>query len=108
MTTMTTLRLFRLLAPAVALFLATVRPAAACAACYGDTTGSKMGTAADIGIIVMVVIMLFMLAAIGGFIWYLNYRAKNPLPDYDELLREDADPDTAAHPVPGAIQPNAL
>ena len=64
-------------------------PALACAACYGDTSGSKMGNAAAIGIFAMVIIMFFMLSAVGGFIWHLAYRAKNPLPDYNALLRED-------------------
>ncbi len=100
-------RRFRFLAPAGAFFLAAISTASACPACYGDTTGSKMGTAADIGVIVMVIIMLLMLAAIGGFIWHLNYRAKHPLPDYDELLREDGG-EIQQHPVAGAIQPNAL
>ncbi len=63
--------------------------AQACAACYGDTTGSKMGNAAAVGIAAMVVIMFLMLGAVGGFIYYLSYRAKHPLPDYHELLKED-------------------
>jgi hypothetical protein len=65
----------------------------ACAACYGDTSGSKMGNAAAVGIFAMVIIMFFMLSAVGAFIWHLARRAKNPLPDYSELLSEDsADP----------------
>ncbi len=63
--------------------------ALACAACYGDTSGSKMGNAAAIGIFAMVVIMFLMLGAVGAFCWYLAYRAKHPLPDYQELLQED-------------------
>ena len=75
---------------ATALFiLVSNTSAVACAACYGDTTGSRMGVAADWGIIAMVIIMFFMLSAIGGFIWHLAHRAKHPLPDYNELLRED-------------------
>jgi hypothetical protein len=62
----------------------------ACAACYGDTSGSKMGHAAAVGIFAMVGIMFFMLSAVGAFIWHLARRAKNPLPDYNELLRDDA------------------
>jgi hypothetical protein len=84
---------FRLLiAPllAAALLLMFQPAASACAACYGDTTGSKMGNAAAVGIFAMVVIMFFMLSAVGAFIWHLARRAKNPLPDYDALLREDA------------------
>jgi hypothetical protein len=72
----------------------------ACAACYGDTTGSKMGNAADVGIIAMVFIMFGMLAAVGAFMWHLAYRAKHPLPDYNELLRED---EGQAQPQPEAL-----
>jgi len=61
----------------------------ACAACYGDTTGSKMGNAATWGIIAMTIIMFAMLGAVGAFIAYLAYRAKHPLPDYQELLSEN-------------------
>jgi hypothetical protein len=68
--------------------------ALACAACYGDTTGSKMGVAADWGIIAMVIIMFFMLSAVAAFGWHLAYRAKHPLPDYEELLGD------------GQVQPN--
>ncbi len=71
--------------------------ALACAACYGDTSGSKMGNAAAIGIAVMVVIMFVMLGAVAGFGFYLAYRAKHPLPDYQELLSEDN-----IQPNPGA------
>jgi|ERR1700683_5506327 len=70
--------------------------ALACAACYGDTTGSKMGNAAAVGIFAMVVIMFGMLGAVAAFGWHLAYRAKHPLPDYDELLSE-----TEAPPKPG-------
>jgi hypothetical protein len=62
--------------------------ARACAACYGDTTGSKMGNAATWGIFAMVIIMFVMLGAVAGFGFYLAYRAKHPLPDYSELLNE--------------------
>jgi hypothetical protein len=93
-------------ASAAAAFLsAATGMASACPACYGDTTGDKMGNAAQVGIIAMVVIMFFMLAAVGAFMWYLSWRAKNPLPDYDELLREDSD-ETPVHLPPG--QPEAL
>jgi hypothetical protein len=70
--------------------------ALACAACYGDTTGSKMGVAADWGIIAMVIIMVFMLSAVAAFGFHLAYRAKHPLPDYQDLLGEDQ-----AQPKPG-------
>jgi hypothetical protein len=76
-----------LLATALLIFGQTA--ASACAACYGDTTGSKMGNAAAIGIFAMVAIMFFMLSAVGAFIWHLARREKHPLPDYDQLLRED-------------------
>ncbi len=71
--------------------------ALACAACYGDTTGSKMGNAAAIGIFAMVVIMFAMLGTISFCGWVLAQRAKNPLPDYDELLSDDDD-DTQPKP----------
>ena len=71
------------------LILASNTSALACAACYGDTTGSKMGNAAAVGIFAMVVIMFFMLGAVAAFGWHLAYRAKHPLPDYDELLKGD-------------------
>ena len=61
----------------------------ACAACYGDTSGSKMGNAAAVGIFAMVVIMFFMLGAVAAFGWHLAYRAKHPLPDYQDLMKED-------------------
>ena len=61
----------------------------ACAACYGDTTGSKMGNAAAVGIFAMVVIMFAMLGAVAAFGWHLAYRAKHPLPDYQDLMKED-------------------
>lgn len=65
--------------------------ALACAACYGDTSGSKMGNAASVGIAVMVVIMFAMLGAVAAFGRHLAYRAKHPLPDYQELLKDDDD-----------------
>jgi hypothetical protein len=70
--------------------------ALACAACYGDTSGSKMGDAAAVGIFAMVVIMFFMLGAVAAFGWHLAYRAKHPLPDYQELLDE-----SEGRPQPG-------
>ena len=66
--------------------------ALACAACYGDTSGSKMADAASVGIAAMVVIMFAMLGAISAFGFYLNWRAKNPLPDYEELLGDGTAP----------------
>ena len=70
--------------------------ALACAACYGDTTGSKMSNAASVGIFAMVVIMFVMLGAVAAFGFYLAYRARHPLPDYDDLLDENQ-----AQPKPG-------
>jgi hypothetical protein len=63
--------------------------ALACAACYGDISGSKMSNAATVGIFAMVVIMFGMLGAVAAFGWHLAYRAKHPLPDYQDLLKED-------------------
>jgi hypothetical protein len=63
--------------------------ALACAACYGDTSGSKMGNAAAVGIFAMVVLMFAMLGAVAAFGWHLAYRAKHPLPDYDDLMKDD-------------------
>jgi hypothetical protein len=75
-------------------------PAQACAACYNVNSGSKMGNAANWGVIAMAVIMFGMLGVIVAAGCYLNWRAKNPLPDYSELLAEDEDDGT--HPLPDA------
>jgi len=69
--------------------LASAPHAAACSACYSDNTGSKMGNAANWGIIAMTIIMFIMLGALFAAGCYFNWRAKNPLPDYSELLAED-------------------
>ena len=72
--------------------------ALACPFCGGDTTGSKMGQDAGWGIFAMVIIMFAMLGTLIGFGFYLNYRAKHPLPDYQELLKENetrSDSDTS-------------
>jgi len=80
----------RLIALLTVLFLAAAnRGAWACAACWGDTSGSKSSQAAAIGIGAMVVLMFVMLGSIAAFGWHLAWRAKNPLPDYSELLAED-------------------
>jgi hypothetical protein len=89
---------FAVLLTVVFAFAATL-PATACPACYGDTTGSKMGNAATWGIAAMVVIMLAMLGTLVGCGFYLAYRAKHPLPDYEELLAED---DGQIKPEPNA------
>ncbi len=80
----------RLSVPALVagILLLSNRSALACAACYNSNTGSKMGNAANWGIIAMVIIMFFMLSAVVAFGFYLAWRAKNPLPDYSELLEE--------------------
>jgi len=66
--------------------------AVACAACWNPAGSDKMNHAATVGIFAMVVIMFAMLGAVAGFGWYLSYRAKHPLPDYDELLSEEPRP----------------
>ena len=76
--------------------LAASHPALACAACYGDTSGSKMGNAATWGIGIMVIIVLGVLGSLIAFGFHLAYRAKHPLPDYQDLLSENE-----AQPNPG-------
>jgi hypothetical protein len=87
-----------LLAPLLLAFAADL-PARACAACYNVNAGSKMGNAANWGIIAMAIIMFIMLGAIVAAGFYLNWRAKHPLPDYSELLAED---DDETQPLPDA------
>jgi hypothetical protein len=92
---------FALIALTGLLVLVSNTSALACAACYGDTTGSKMGNAATVGIFAMVVIMFAMLGAVAAFGFHLAYRAKHPLPDYQELLSDDqAQPDPELPPKP--------
>jgi hypothetical protein len=67
--------------------------ASACAACYNPAGSDKMTNAAAVGIGAMVVLMFFMLGAIFVAGWRLAWRAKHPLPDYNELLSEDQPPD---------------
>jgi len=75
-------------------------PALACAACYGDTSGSKQSIAAAWGIFAMVVIMFAMLGTLIGCGFYLRYRAQHPLPDYNELLSDnDGQPKPGTHPL---------
>jgi hypothetical protein len=82
------------------LFLAALNhPALACAACYNPAGNDKMTKAAAIGIFAMVVIMFLMMGAVVGFFWHLAWRAKHPLPDYQDLLAED--------PTPGANNPDS-
>ena len=82
----------RVIAFLTLVFLAAAnRSAWACAACYGDTSGSKMGNAAAVGIGAMVILMFAMLGSIAAFGWHLAWRAKHPLPDYNELLNEEND-----------------
>ena len=78
------------LAAVTALFVALSNGSAmACAACYNPAGSEKMNHAATVGIFAMVVIMFAMLGAVAAFGWHLAYRAKHPLPDYDELLTND-------------------
>ena len=87
------MRTSRVIACLTLLFLAATNHGAwACAACYGDTSGSKMGNAAAVGIGAMVVLMFVMLGSIAAFGWHLAWRAKHPLPDYNELLGDDNTP----------------
>lgn len=72
--------------------------AQACAACWNSAGNDKMNNAATVGIFAMVVIMFVMLGAVAGFGWYLAWRAKHPLPDYNEILNENEGP----QPAPGA------
>ncbi len=75
------------------LFLAALNhPAWACAACYNPAGNDKMTKAAAIGIFAMVIIMFLMMGAVIGFFWHLAWRARNPLPDYQDLLAEDSSP----------------
>ena len=86
-------RVIALVGLVVVLTIASGGQAMACAACYGDTSGSKMGVAATWGIVAMTILMFIMLGVVAGFGYYLAYRAKHPLPDYEELLSHDeADP----------------
>ena len=86
------MKLFRVTALLTPLILLASSPGAwACAACYGDTSGSKMGNAAAIGIFAMVIIMFGMLGGVGAFMYHLANRAKHPLPDYEELVGDDND-----------------
>ena len=78
------------LSAVAALLLASHGSAFACAACWNPAGNDKMTHAATVGIFAMVVIMFIMLGAVAGFGFYLNYRAKHPLPDYQELLGDDA------------------
>ncbi len=67
--------------------------ALACAACYGDTSGSKMGNAAAIGIGAMVIVVFAMLGTLAAFGRHLAYRAKHPLPEPGET---PAKPETSS------------
>jgi hypothetical protein len=62
--------------------------ALACSACYGDTSGSKMANAATVGIFAMVVIMFVMLGTLFLVGWHFAWRAKQPLPEHQQLLDE--------------------
>ena len=77
--------------PALTLFfvLAANHSAMACAACWNPAGADKMNHAATVGIFAMVVIMFFMLGAVAAFGWHLAYRARHPLPDDQDLMKED-------------------
>jgi hypothetical protein len=91
---MKTSRLFAFL---TLLFVAATNHGAwACAACYNPAGGDKMTKAAAVGIGAMVILMFAMLGAIFAAGRHLVWRARHPLPDYNELLSEDdkpSDPD---------------
>ena len=74
--------------------------ALACSACYGDTSGSKMGNAATVGIFAMVVIMFGMLGTLFFVGWHFAWLAKQPLPEHQELMAElDNQPTTEPPPL---------
>jgi hypothetical protein len=84
------MKFFRAIALLVPLFLAAAsRGAWACSACWGQTSDDKMNHAAAVGIGAMVVLMFVMLGALFAIGRHFAWRAKHPLPDYDELLSED-------------------
>ncbi len=84
------MKIFRAIPLLTPLLLAvTNRSAWACAACWGDTSDNKMSHAAAVGIGAMVVLMFGMLGSLIAFGWHLVWRAKHPLPDYNELLSEE-------------------
>ena len=89
------MNLRRLLPLAVGLF-AMAGHASACPFCNASNRGSRMGDAANWGIIAMTIIMFMMLGAVAAFGFYLRWRAKNPLPDYSDLLDDTA----TSHPAP--------
>ena len=71
--------------------------ALACPFCGQDPSGGRLSVAAGWGIFAMVLIMFAMLGTLVACGFYLNYRAKHPLPDYEELLNESEtrpEPDT--------------
>ena len=91
-------KLLSVLLPTVLFISLTGLRAQACAACYNVNAGSRMGNAANWGVIAMAVIMFAMLGVITAAGFYLNWRAKNPLPDYNELLADDGESGTDALP----------
>jgi hypothetical protein len=79
-------RLATLVALATLLVLNSGSYALACPFCGQDPSGGRMSQAAGWGIFAMVLIMFAMLGTLVACGFYLNYRAKHPLPDYQELL----------------------
>jgi hypothetical protein len=94
-----TSRTASLLVLVTVLMLNSSSPVLACAACYGDTSGSKQSVAAAWGIFAMVIIMFAMLGTLIGCGFYLRYRAQHPLPDYNELLNDDDQPKPGTNPL---------
>ena len=87
---------FLTLSATAAVLIAGNTSAMACAACWNHAGNEKMTNAAAVGIFAMVVIMFLMLGAVAAFGWHLAWRAKNPLPDYTELLAEQPPTDPGA------------
>jgi hypothetical protein len=88
----------RAILPLSVLFVALANSSAhACAACWNPAGNEKMTNAAAVGIGAMVIIMFAMFGAIFAVVRQLAWRAKHPLPDYNELLAEDP---SSANPEP--------
>lgn len=63
-----------------------IQPDFACAVCFG-AAGSNVSNAMALAIFFMLGVLTLVLASFVGFFLYLQQRAKNPPPDYDELTR---------------------
>ncbi len=73
----------------VTLFALSMSVLHACPFCFASNGGSRIGDAVTWGIVAMVIIMFSMLGCLYGFMRYLIWREKNPLPDYSDLLKSD-------------------